>query len=205
MPSGRGERASGRRNKTANFLSGCTERWTDPREANHSEQLARGGGGRGAVSSRAQVRESVLSVQRWAAAMQPVPRAEPMAQDPVRSVVTMHCIWLSCWETNIRSLSSGFAQSACSCIQMQNVLARVPGSVGAKLHPLTTLSSTDAVDRRLFRAASGHCVHSFVLSMRTGNCYAQAASVFLPFCLQYHTSQAYKQAQGKTVKRVQQV
>lgn len=80
---GRGERASGRKNKAAHFLSECTERRTNPREANHSEQLARGGGGRGVVSTRAQVREWVLSVALGHAAS---PRAEPTTQDPVRIV-----------------------------------------------------------------------------------------------------------------------
>ena len=37
-----GERAGGG-DKAPHFLSKCTERRTNPREANHSEQLARGG------------------------------------------------------------------------------------------------------------------------------------------------------------------
>jgi hypothetical protein len=65
------ERASGRR-KAAHFLPECTERRTNPREANHSEQLARGGADGGLF------RRELKSGSPWVLALGHAARSTPV-------------------------------------------------------------------------------------------------------------------------------
>lgn len=121
LPSGRGERAGGRRNKSAHFLLDCTVRSMNPRETDHSEQLARRGGGRGVVSTRAQVREWALSVALGHAAS-PTGRAHKPGRT-VNLIASILAILLKIKHSTAASCS--LAQIACahsSCMQLQNVL-----------------------------------------------------------------------------------